>query len=385
MFTSSPDLQAGAEGPQPAASADLLPEVALTLLAGIGPLLTRQLISYAGSAQAVLSAPAAKLQKVPGVGPAVAATLRNQAAALRQAEIILRQAEKTGTRLLYYTRPDYPTRLRPLADAPVLLYYQGTAELNAPRTLAVVGTRQATDYGREQTERLIKGVAPYQPLIISGLAYGIDIVAHRAALQEGLPTIGVMATGPDQMYPAAHRRTAEKMLENGGLLTEYPFGTGPDRYNFPARNRIIAGLADGTVVVEAAIKGGALITAELALDYDREVLAVPGNLGAAASEGCNHLIRNQQASIYTGPADIEQTLNWDNALHPTKPAKAALDPADFTPEEFRLLEALGTGEKQIDELSWRAQLPGHQTASLLLGLEFRGLVKALPGKKFARI
>ncbi|WP_400190837.1 DNA-processing protein DprA [Hymenobacter sp. B81] len=370
----------------PAAStepASLLSEVALTLLPGIGPLVTRQLIGYLGSAQNVLEASPGRLLKVPGVGPALVNVLRNSAGALRQAELVLRRAEHEGVRLLYYSRPDYPARLRPVPDAPVLLYFQGPADLNNPRTLAIVGTRQATDYGREQTEKLVRGVAPYQPLIISGLAYGIDIAAHRAALQEGLPTVGVMATGSDGMYPAAHRRTADKMLESGGLLTEFPFGTGPDKYNFPARNRIIAGLADGTVVVEAAQKGGALITAELALDYNREVLAVPGNLGAAASEGCNLLIRNQQASIYTGPQDIEQTLNWDQALHPMPPAPA-LNPADFTPEEFRVVEVLTSrGEQQIDELSWQAQLPVHQVASLLLALEFRGLVKALPGKKFA--
>ncbi|OON69482.1 DNA-processing protein DprA [Hymenobacter sp. CRA2] len=364
---------------------DFLSEVALTLLPGVGPLVTRQLIAYLGSAQNVLDAPPAKLLKVPGVGPALVNVLRNAAPALRQAEQMLRRAEKDGVQLLYYTRPDYPARLRPVPDAPALLYYQGTADLNAPRTLAVVGTRQATDYGREQTEKLIKGVAPYQPLIVSGLAYGIDIVAHRAALQEGLPTIGVMATGLDIIYPAAHRRTAEKMLEQGGLLTEFPFGTQPDKYNFPARNRIIAGLTDATVVVEAAKKGGALITAELAQDYNREVLAVPGRLDQPASEGCNHLIRNQQAVIYTGPQDVEQLLNWDGALQPT-PAAPSLNPADFSPDEFRLLEVLlAHKEKQIDELSWQAQLPINQVSTLLLGLEFRGVVRALPGKKFALV
>ncbi|UYZ60023.1 DNA-processing protein DprA [Hymenobacter latericus] len=363
----------------------LLSEVALTLLPGIGPLITRNLISYCGSAEAVLQAPQAKLLKIPGVGPGTVTALRNNAAALGKAEQILRRAEKDGVQLLYYTRPNYPTRLRPVPDAPVLLYYLGTADLNHPRSLAVVGTRQATDYGREQTEKLVRGVAGYQPLIVSGLAYGIDIIAHRAALQEGLPTIGVMATGLDIIYPAAHRRTAEKMVEQGGLLTEFPFGTQPDKYNFPARNRIIAGLTDGTVVVEAARKGGALITAELALEYNREVLAVPGRLDQAVSEGCNHLIRNQQAVIYTSPADVEQVLNWDGALHHTPPVPA-LDPADFSADEFKLVQILQAHkERQIDELSWEAQLPINQVSTLLLGLEFRGVVRALPGKKFALV
>ena len=177
--------------------------------------------------------------------------------AFRKAEADLKKAEKDKVEIIFYTSKRFPTRLKQLADAPVILYYQGTADLNAPKTVAIVGTRQATDYGREQTERLVAGLLPHRPLVVSGLAYGIDIVARRArtALQEGLDTVGVMATGLDIIYPAAHRKTAEKMREQGGLLTEFPFGTPPDRYNFPARNRIIAGLADGTVVVEAAIKG----------------------------------------------------------------------------------------------------------------------------------
>ncbi|KUG08861.1 DNA-processing protein DprA [Solirubrum puertoriconensis] len=363
----------------------LLSEVALTLLPGIGPLITRNLVSYCGSAEAVLQAPQSKLLKIPGVGPSTVTALRNNSSALGKAEQILRRAEKDGVQLLYYTRPNYPARLRPVPDAPVLLYYLGTADLNHPRSLAVVGTRQATDYGREQTEKLIRGVAGHQPLIVSGLAYGIDIIAHRAAIQEGLATIGVMATGLDIIYPAAHRRTAEKMVEQGGLLTEFPFGTQPDKYNFPARNRIIAGLTEATVVVEAARKGGALITAELAQEYNREVLAVPGRLDQAASEGCNHLIRNQQAVIYTGPLDVEQVLNWDGALHHT-PVVPSLNPADFSAEEFKLVEILQAHkERQIDELSWEAQLPINQVSTLLLGLEFRGVVRALPGKKFALV
>jgi DNA processing protein len=322
---------------------DLYHELALTLFPGIGPQLTRQLMSYAGSAKNVLLMPPGKLRRIPGVG-----------------------------------------------DAPALLYYQGTADLNAPKTVALVGTRKSTDYGREQTERIVQGLLPHRPLVISGLAYGIDIMAHRAALQEGLETVGVMATGLDVLYPAVHRKTAEKMREQGGLLTEYPFGTPPDRYNFPARNRIIAGLSDGTLVVEAAIKGGALITAELALSYDRDVLAVPGNLGSPASEGCNALIKANKAALYMEPKDLEELLNWDAALHQSGKFQPvpSYSPDDFTADEFALISvlAVATGrEMQMDELAWKAQLPIHAVASLLLGLEFRGVVRALPGKKFGLI
>ncbi|TGE13956.1 DNA-protecting protein DprA [Hymenobacter elongatus] len=365
----------------------LFHEVALTLFPGIGPQLTRQLMSYGGSAKNVLMLPPGKLRKIPGVGPTTIATLTggDRSTALKKAEDTLRTAEKDGVQLLFYTSRQYPKRLKTIPDAPTLLYYQGTADLNQEKTVAIVGTRQATDYGRDQTERLVQGFAAHRPLVISGLAYGIDITAHRAALHAGLETVGVMATGLDVIYPHAHRKTAEKMLTQGGLLTEFAFGTQPDRYNFPARNRIIAGLSDGTVVVEAAKKGGALITAEIALSYNKDVLAVPGNLGSLASEGCNNLIKANKAALYAEPADLEQLLNWDAALHQNGKFKPApvYDPADFTPEEFQLLEVLmASKEEQMDNLSWKTQLPVNKVAALLLGLEFRGVVKALPGKKF---
>ncbi len=367
----------------------LLHEVALTLFPNIGPQLTRQLMSYGGSARNVLHLPPGKLRKIPGVGPATEAILTGagRTKALNQAETALRRAEKDGVQLLFYTCKQFPARLKLIPDAPALLYYQGTADLNQPKTLAIVGTRQATDYGREQTERLIKGIASHKPLIVSGLAYGIDIAAHRAALQEGLETVGVMATGLDVLYPAVHRKTAEKMLTQGGLLTEFAFGTQPDKYNFPSRNRVIAGLSDGTVVIEAARKGGALITADLAQGYDRDVLAVPGPLGSPASEGCHELIKANKAALYSEPTDIEQLLNWDLALHLNGKPKGptAYDALDFTPEEFQVLlvlQATPNREEHLDTLAWKAQLPVHQAASLLLGLEFRNVLRALPGKRF---
>jgi DNA processing protein len=368
----------------------LFHELALTLLPGIGPQLTRQLMSYGSSAKNVFMLPPGKLRRIPGVGDATVKILTGpeRSKALQQAEIGLRKAEKEGAELLFYTSKRFPSRLKLIPDAPALLYYQGPADLNAPKTVAIVGTRQATDYGREQTEALVRGLVPHNPLVISGLAYGIDILAHRAALQEGLATVGVMATGLDVIYPAAHRKTAEKMRETGGLLTEFPFGTAPDRYNFPQRNRIIAGLGDGTVVVEATEKGGALITAELALSYDRDVLAVPGSLASATSAGCHNLIKNNKAALYSQPADLEQLLNWDAALCQTGKFKLppTYSPDDFTADEFSLIAVLtASPDALMDDLAWKAQLPIHTVAALLLGLEFRGVVRALPGKKFVLI
>lgn len=357
-------------------------QVALTLVAGVGPLLAKHLISYCGSATAVFSSNRNKLGRVPGIGDKI---LTNLAAPqpLIEAEAILKKAGQEELQILTYTEAGYPYRLKQIADAPIVLYYRGTALLNHPRTIAIVGTRKATSYGKSVTEQLVESLQPYQPLIVSGLAYGIDIIAHRACLKAGIPTVGVMASGPDIIYPPAHRATATDILHQGGLLTEYPFGTQPDAYNFPARNRIIAGLADAVVVVEAAAKGGALITAELALDYNREVFAVPGSLMSEYSAGCHALISRQQAHIFRTTADLISELRWDSPQEDKKPLAASIP--DLNEKEqavVNLLEHEPAGY-QIDELSWRCQIPLSQLAGVLLELELKGLVRALPGKKFA--
>lgn len=357
-------------------------QVALSQVMGVGPLLAKQLVSYCGSAAAIFTSNRSKLSRVPGIG---AKTLENLFAPqpLKEAEAILQRAQKERLSILAYTDEQYPFRLKQIPDAPYVLYYRGSASLNYPKTLAIVGTRRSTPYGKAVTEQLIEVLTPHRPLIVSGLAYGIDIVAHRAALRAALPTIGVMASGSDILYPPAHRATAGEMLTSGGLLTEYPYGTQPDAFNFPARNRIIAGLADAVVVVEATTKGGALITAHLALDYDREVFAVPGSLYSESSSGCHQLIRKQQAHLYTSPEDVVEELRWNqpSGQHTQKQEL----PADLSPSEQAILSLLAqqTGGYQIDELSWRSQVPLSQLAGVLLELELRGLVRSLPGKKFA--
>jgi DNA processing protein len=356
-------------------------QVALTQVTGIGPLMAKHLISYCGSAGSVFSANRSKLSKVPGIGTKMLQNLASPEP-LKEAERIIKKAQQEDVRLLAYTDEAYPTRLKQIADAPILLYYRGGSTLNAARTLAIVGTRRCTAYGKTITEQLIDELEPYKPLVISGLAYGIDIIAHRACLKAGLPTIGVMASGPDIIYPPAHRQAASDMLYAGGLLTEYPFGTQPDAYNFPARNRIIAGLADAVVVVEAAAKGGALITAQLGLDYDREVFAVPGSLLSESSAGCHALIEKQQAHIFTSTAALVEELRWNRPAEEKKAAPAL--PPDLSPSESIILELLKNQPQgyQIDELSWRCQLPLSQLAGVLLELELKGLVRTLPGKKY---
>jgi DNA processing protein len=361
-------------------------EVALVMLPGIGAVLAKQLVSYCGSAEQVFRTPRGRLLKVPGIGEKIAESLLQPAEALRRAEAELAKAEREGASLRFYTDPDYPTRLREQADAPALLYAQGNADLGAARTLAIVGTRKATEYGRQVTDQVVEGLKKYNPLIVSGLAYGIDICAHRAALKHGLSTVGVLGSGLDVVYPHAHRGTAAQMLAHGGLLTEYPFGTAPDAPHFPSRNRIIAGLADAVLVVEAAASGGALITAEIADGYHREVFAVPGSLHSPTSEGCHWLIRNHKAHLVTSADDLAYLMQWETGSAPAKAGKkGAAIPPDLPPDEAAVLGLLAQQpEMQLDDIGWQSQLGVSRAAVALLSLEFQGLVKSLPGKRFAR-
>lgn len=358
-------------------------QIALALVPGVGSVLVRQLISYCGSATEVFRAPPGRLLKVPGIGAVTARAVR-QPAVLAEAERVLQQLEKLNARALFYTDADYPARMKNVYDAPALLYARGPANLNATRTLGIVGTRQATDYGRRVTDEIIQAVQPYGVFIISGLAYGIDIAAHRASLVHNLPTVGVMASGLDIIYPSVHQKTAQDMLVQGGLLTENRPGTKPDAHFFPARNRIIAGLSDAIVVVEAAAKGGALITAEYANNYHREVFAVPGGLSQAFSQGCNKLIRENKAQIYTRPQDIIEALNWDQPTDRiTRKQQAPALPIDFTNEESQIMALLRQQtDMHVDDLSWKSQIPMGKLAALLLSLEFQGFVRTLPGKKY---
>jgi DNA processing protein len=360
--------------------------IALTLVPGVGDVLIRQLVSYCGSPEAVFQAPVAKLLRIPGIGEVTARAIR-QPDVLTDAERVMKQVEKLRIRALFYTDADYPTRLRGLYDAPALLYFAGEGNLNAPRTVGLVGTRQATEYGRRITEEIVQAMQPYGATIVSGLAYGIDIAAHRASLACSLPTIGVMASGVDVIYPSQHQKTAQEMQFLGGLLTENRPGVKPDARLFPARNRIIAGLSDVVVVVEAAAKGGALITAEYANNYHREVFAVPGQLNQTFSLGCNKLIRENRAQIYTRPQDLIEAVRWDKPAssdslsHPRTAAPSL--PLDVTEEESQILSLLRqTGDCHIDDLSWKSTIPMGQLAALLLNLEFRGFVRSLPGKKY---
>lgn len=363
-------------------SDEKLYQLALTLVPKVGPRNSRLLISHFGSASDIFSAPRGKLKKVNGIGEKIADQIANPQY-LKDAEQVLKKASDAGVETVFFTDEHYPHQLKQIYDAPLVLFKKGKGKLTGRRTLAIVGTRSATDYGKETTRQIVKALKPYDPVIISGLAYGIDIEAHRAALDTGLSTFAVMASGPDIIYPSAHRVASEKMQEEGGLLTEYPPGTKPEAAHFPARNRIIAGLSEAVVVVEAAVKGGALITADIAHSYDRDVLAVPGNLGQSFSEGCNRLIEQQKAHIFTDADNLARLLNWHVEGVPNQLQKKS-KPDSLSNEESKIWDALHAHPAGLhfDLLSWNTQIPIHQLASVLLSMEFEGYVKALPGKLY---
>ena len=277
---------------------DFLYAVALSLIPKLGPGTYKKIILHCGSAASFFNLPSGKLERIQGIGPKLLAFRKKKLNYLQEAEQIIEAANQNQIQVHCFQDENYPGRLKSIPDAPPVLFSRGNLDLNPKRTLGIVGTRKATQYGKNITQQITEELSRFGPCIISGLAYGIDIEAHRAALARNLPTIGVMGSDLNTIYPSTHRKIAEQMMDCGGLLTEYKLGTDMSPSNFPQRNRIIAGLSDALIVVEAAKKGGALITAEIAFSYNREVFAVPGNLQSKYSEVCNDLIRNMKAGIY---------------------------------------------------------------------------------------
>ncbi|HMN04720.1 MAG TPA: DNA-processing protein DprA [Flavobacteriales bacterium] len=358
--------------------------IALSMLKGIGPVNARNLVAYCGGVDAIFTDRALRrtLDKVPGIGPVLKASIMGKTV-LKEAEKELLYVRKHKVRLLFYLDADYPVRLRHCPDAPVLLHVRGNADLDPARSVSIVGTRTPSEQGKRLCEELVEGLAESGTTIVSGLAYGIDIVAHRAALRNGLPTIGCVAHGLDRLYPAEHAATAKEMQEHGALVTELPSGSAFAPGNFPARNRVIAGLSDCTIVVESGPKGGSLITADIANSYDREVMAFPGRPTDPRSIGCNRLIQRNQAHLVTGPQDVLKLMEW----HAEARKKQVVQPSLFTdlmPEEQTLVDLIREqGKIDIDTLCFRSKMPQHKAAGLLLNLEFNGVVRSLPGKVYA--
>ena len=290
--------------------------------------------------------------------------------------------EKSDIRILLYGRADYPTRLSYCQDAPAFLFTKGNIPLDAKRWLAVVGTRKATPYGKEWCKKLIADLAELRPVIVSGLALGIDITAHRAALDNDLPTIGILGHGLDALYPGSHLQTSHRMLKNGGLMSEYPQNTRPDAQNFPERNRIIAGLTDGVIVVEGAESGGAMITADIAFSYSRDVMALPGRMDDPWSAGCNALIKYNKASLVENAADVCRVMGWKIKPEGRRNITPPLFPVLEADEDKLFTVLRDKGPLHVDELTLLSGLTQGETAINLLNLELKGLVSTLPGKVY---
>jgi len=356
-------------------------QLALSCLPGIGPVLARNLLSYCGDAEHVFKEKSKHLAQIPGIGPKTLEFLNNNAA-LKRAEQELKFIDKFNINALFITDEKYPKRLRNCGDAPVTVYFKGNADLNAVKVISIVGTRNATEYGKEICRTLVEDLKIHQPLIISGLAYGIDAAAHKEALKNNLSNIAVLAHGLDRIYPAQHRGMADRIMECGGLITEFMSETIPDRENFPKRNRIIAGLADLTIVVEANIKGGALITADLANSYNRDVFAYPGRINDEFSRGCNFLIKTNRANLMTKLADLEYLMGWNTDKVSSVKTQLSL-PINLTGDEQILADILyANGSLAVDEL---ALLTGFQQSKLvmtILGMEMKGSIISLPGKVY---
>jgi DNA processing protein len=360
-------------------------KIGITLIKGIGNNLAKNLIAYIGSVEGVFKEKQQNLAKIPGIGEVLSSEIVSQNVLIRS-EREIEFIEKNKIQPFYFSDRDYPFRLKECPDSPIMIYTKGNCDLNKGKFIGIVGTRSATETGKENCRKLVSDLSLTQPnsIIVSGLAYGIDICAHKSALESRLPTIGVLGHGLDRIYPSSHRSTAVKMLQNGSLLTEYLSLTNPDRQNFVQRNRIIAGLCDAIVVVESAARGGALITAELANDYNRDVFAFPGRVGDEWSAGCNALIKNNKASLIESADDILRFMNWekqDSTMSPN--VQIALFP-DLSNDEQTIVSTLrqSLDGLQLNELAIRLEKPVSKISSMLLELEFKGVVKCLPGNLY---
>lgn len=358
--------------------------IALSLIKGIGPKLARNLIAYLGSESALFEEKLPTLAKVPGIGAALEQLLRSidRSALLDRADRETQFLAKHDISPIFFSEPHFPRRLSYCEDAPLMVYIHGKNCYDASKAIAIVGTRTPTDEGTDLCESFLKNLALKHPdaLIISGLAYGVDICAHKAALKNNLSTIGILAHGLDRIYPSLHRNTAKEMLETGALMTEFMSGTKPDKHNFVQRNRIIAGLSDATIVVQSAKKGGALITAELARDYNRDVLAFPGRPGDSFAAGCNQLIKSNIAALIESVEDLEYALGWETGKNQPETVQGNLFATIETEDQQKIMESLmEENELNLNILSLKCGIPVSKLSATLLDLEFKGLVKSKPG------
>jgi DNA processing protein len=361
-------------------SCELIYKIGVSLIPGIGDIMAKKLIAYTGSPEAVFKEKKANLLKIPGIGEILAKEIMQQQV-LGIAEKELAFIEKYQIQYFYYLDKSYPERLKHCIDSPVIFFMKGMVDLNMEKALSIVGTRNATSYGKARCNKIVDELAErwHDVLIVSGLAYGIDVCAHKAALRNNFYTIGVLGHGLGTLYPSSHKEIAKQISKKGALITDFLSHVQPEKNNFIKRNRIIAGISDATLVVESGLQGGALITADIACSYNRDVLTIPGRTEDKYSKGCNQLIKNNKAALVESAQDIEYVLGWDSQNN-TKPVQKQLF-VELTEEEKTLVDLLQASEDvSLDHICYTLNLPVSRVSPVLLALEFKGMVKTLPGK-----
>jgi DNA processing protein len=360
---------------------DLYYRMALSQVVGIGPKKHKILVGEVDETQQLFNASLRFLKNIPGISEANAHAIKDFSN-FGLIEKELNFCEKNNIQILCFDDEIYPRKLSNCIDAPSLLFFKGNANLNYPRSLSIIGTRSFTEYGRKLCDDLIAELKAYDVVIYSGLAYGIDIISHKACLKQELSTVGVVAHGLGTIYPPAHASTAKEMIEKGGLLSEYFSGEKAEKGNFPTRNRIVAGISDATIVIETDMKGGSMITAEIAYSYNKDVFSFPGRIGDSKSAGCNFLIKSLKAQMATCAEDIANSLGWNN-LKKSKPPQRQLF-IELNPDEENIVAQLKEKElTHIDEIYTKTGLSSSQVASAMLSLEMQGIIKVQPGKLFS--
>lgn len=363
---------------------ELFSTLALLKVEGVGDIVAKKLINHLGSAEAVFAAKRQQVLAIEGVGDILYKSLQDKEV-FKLAEAEMKFIKDSGIKTSYYMDADYPERLKHCIDGPVVLFSSGNINLEGKKTISIVGTRQMTSYGVDFCRKLIEDIAPLDPVIISGFAYGVDIFAHQVAMEQNLQTIGVVAHGLNQIYPKVHKKYVAKMEENGGFFTEFWSTSNPDKENFVKRNRIVAGLAEATVIIESADKGGSLITANIANDYNRDVFAVPGRVTDKYSMGCNNLIKSQRAHLLTDAADLLYILNWSTEEKKVAPVQKQLF-ITLEDDEQKIYDFLQkNGKELMDIIALECGMPVFKLSSLLLTMELKGVIRPLPGKLFEAI
>ncbi|MHC0439554.1 DNA-processing protein DprA [Flavobacterium sp. 3-210] len=362
---------------------DLFYLLALLKVDGVGDIMAKKLLTHCGSAEAVFKTKAIQIAAIDGVGSILLKNLKDKSI-FEKASKELEFIHADQINVSYFQDENYPDRLKHCIDSPVLLFTSGNIDLKNKKVISIVGTRQVTSYGIDFCKKLIEDLVPLDPVIVSGFAYGVDIVSHQLAMENNLQTIGVLAHGLNQIYPKTHKKYIAKMEENGGFITEFWSSSNPDKEKFVRRNRIVAGMTEATIVIESADKGGSLITANLANDYNREVFAVPGRVTDRYSQGCNNLIKTQKANVLTSAADLIYVLNWDLENKPKTIQRQLF--VELNPDEECIYNFLiKNGKELLDIIALECDFPIFKISGILLNMELKGLIRPLPGKMFEAI